>query len=35
MLHRLVCRRRLSLRDAQAAIASNWEEAYTSYVTGE
>ncbi len=35
MLHRLVCRRRLPLRDAQAAIASNWEEAYTSYVTGE
>jgi hypothetical protein len=27
VLNRLVCRHRLSLRDAQAAIASNWEEA--------
>jgi hypothetical protein len=34
VLNRLVCRHRLPLRDAQAAIASNWEEAYTSYVTG-
>jgi hypothetical protein len=34
-LNRLVCRHRMLLRDAQAAIASNWQQAYTSYVTGE
>ncbi|HEY4040402.1 MAG TPA: hypothetical protein VGM32_00995 [Rhodopila sp.] len=35
VLNHLMCRRRLSLHDAQAAIARNWEDAYTTYVTGE
>ena len=35
VLNHLVCSGRLSLVTAQSAIATNWEAAYTTYVTGE
>jgi hypothetical protein len=33
-LYRMVCRNEISLKDAQAEIASNWIEAYKKYVHG-
>lgn len=33
-LYRMVCKNEISLKEAQAAIASNWIEAYKKYVDG-
>jgi hypothetical protein len=34
MLYRMVCKNEIPLKEAQAAIASNWIEAYKKYVNG-